>query len=786
MSTKVISLNRDWLLHKGDIIAPITETGFMKAGLWKLNGASLTLDETGWNTVHLPHDFVIEGDFCRSRDSFIGNSSDIPAMEDLDSMHTSRGSLPAGVAWYRHHFTLPEEAKGKRVYLRFDGVYRDSALYVNQYLCCKTLNGYLGFVADVTDLLSDEGDNVIALRADATETEGWWYTGGGIYRNVWLVIDEQVRVAEDGIHVISEVDPVNRTAELTVAVTVENHTALDVAEKARIRVTAPDGTVAHEGVLPMTVPAMEQREEKLFVSLSDISLWDCENPNLYRVTVTLDSGASAEVNIGLRHILFDADRGFFLNGKGMKLKGVCVHQGHGGLGVAEFDGMHEYKIAKLKEMGANAYRTSHSPVSPALLDACDRMGMLVLDETRLLSTGDEDRERFVQMLKRDRNHPSIVLWSIGNEEHNQFTEQAYKIARTMVDIAHVMDPTRPTTEALLFWDREQKRVRDDVEISAPISDNVDVIGINYGLAVWDKLHAMYSEKPFIATEIRSAGGTRSVAADDPDSCHLSVTSGRMISSILDGSTAWRTVATRDYASGLFIWTGFDYYGEPTPFKFPAVSTQFGVMDLCGFPKYGYHYYQQYWAEKDVFVLCPHWNPCPNGEKRDVVLFGNCTSAELFVNGVSVGTETAKPYGYFLWKDVTYAVGEITAVGYDAEGNELRRATVETTGAPARLCATLDHVSEDVGGYRYAIVNLWAEDEKGAVVPTADNTVSLATDGNAVLLGSANGDPACTVRAQSKSRALFGGRAQAIFRRDANAPEATLSFASSIGTVQVTF
>ena len=391
MSTKIISLNRDWLLHKGDIIAPITETGFMKAGLWKLNGASLTLDETGWNTVHLPHDFVIEGDFCRSRDSFIGNSSDIPAMEDLDSMHTSRGSLPAGVAWYRHHFTLPEEAKGKRVYLRFDGVYRDSTLYVNQYLCCKTLNGYLGFVADVTDLLSDEGDNVIALRADATETEGWWYTGGGIYRNVWLVIDEQVRVAEDGVHVISEVDPVNRTAELTVAVTVENHTALDAAEKARIRVTAPDGTVAHEGVLPMTVPAMEQREEKLFVSLSDISLWDCENPNLYRVTVTLDSGASAEVNIGLRHILFDADRGFFLNGKGMKLKGVCVHQGHGGLGVAEFDGMHEYKIAKLKEMGANAYRTSHSPVSPALLDACDRMGMLVLDETRLLSTGDEDR-----------------------------------------------------------------------------------------------------------------------------------------------------------------------------------------------------------------------------------------------------------------------------------------------------------------------------------------------------------------------------------------------------------
>lgn len=786
MSTKIISLNRDWLLHKGDILSPITETGFMKGGVWNKNGASFTLDESGWRTVQLPHDFVIEGDFCRSRDHFIGNSSEIPAMENLDSMHTSRGSLSAGVAWYRHHFTLPEEARGKKVYLRFDGVYRDSTLYVNQYLCRKNLNGHLGFTADVTDLLNDEGDNLIALRADATETEGWWYTGGGIYRNVWLVIDEQVHIAEDGVQVICDVDPDAKTADLTVSVMVENHTAADTEQEARIVITAPDGTTAWEGAMTVAIPAMGQGEGKTCLSLSGISLWDCENPNLYRVCVTLDSGASAEVNVGLRHIRFDADRGFFLNGKSMKLKGVCVHQGHGGVGVAEFDGMHEYKIQKLKEMGANAYRTSHSPVTPALLDACDRLGMLVLNETRLLSTGDEDRANFIRLIKRDRNHPSVIMWSIGNEELNQFTEQARKIARTMVDLAHALDPTRPTTEAMLFWDREKHYVRDDVEISAPISDNVDVIGINYGLSIWDKLHAMYSDKPFVATEIRSAGGTRDVAADDPAACHLSVTSGKMISSIEDGSTAWRTVATRDYAAGLFIWTGFDYYGEPSPFKFPAVSTQFGVMDLCGFPKYGYHYYQQYWGEKDVFVLCPHWNPCPFGEVRDVVLFGNCAEAELFVNGASVGKTTAKAYGYFLWKGVTYEAGEITAVGYDAEGRELRRTSVSTTGAPVRLAAALDHVSEDEGGHRYAIVNLWAEDEKGTVVPTAECSVGLVAGENAVLLGSANGDPACTVRAQSASRTLFGGRAQAIFRRDANGPEATLTFSSAIGTAKVTF
>lgn len=787
MSTVILPMGRDWLVHKGDIVSPITEIGFMKAGVWKMNGASHTLDESGWRTVTVPHDFVIEGDFCRSRDSFIGNSSDIPAMEDLDSMHTSRGSLSAGVAWYRHHFTLPEEARGKRVYLRFDGVYRDSTLYVNQYLCRKTLNGYLGFTADITDLVHDEGDNLIALRVDATETEGWWYMGGGIYRNVWLIIDEQVHISEDGLHVISDVDYTNKTAELTVAVTIENHTASDAVQNARIHVAAPDGSVAYEGVLPLSVPAMGSTEARLFASLSDIVLWDCENPALYRVTVTLENGATAACNIGLRHIRFDADRGFFLNGKSMKLKGVCVHQGHGGIGTAEFDGMHEYKIKKLKEMGANAYRTSHNPASPQLLDACDRLGMLVLDETRLLSTGDEDRERFVQMIKRDRNHPSVILWSIGNEEYNQFTDNARKIARTMVDLAHALDPTRPTTEAMLFWDRQQKRVRDDVEISAPISDNVDVIGINYGLAVWDKLHKMYADKPFVATEIRSSGGTREVAADDPEACHLSVTSDRMISSILDGSTAWKTVATRDYAAGLFIWTGFDYYGEPTPFKFPAVSTQFGVMDLCGFPKYGYHYYQQYWGEKDVFVLCPHWNPCPFGEKRDVVLFGNCATAELFVNGESKGTQTAKPYGYFQWDKVDFEVGDITAVGYDGEGNELRRTTVKTTGAAVKLHAELDHVSEDENGMKYAIVNLSALDAEGRVVPTAENAVRLIAGENAMLLGSANGDPACTVRATSNVRALFGGRAQAIFRRDASAPAATLVFtAAGLDTVSVEF
>ena len=722
MATKIIPFNRDWLIHKGDIVAPITQTGFMKGGQWKMNGASATLDESDWKSICLPHDFVIEGEFCRSRDRFIGQSSDIPAMEDLDSMHTSRGSLSGGVAWYRRHFTLPPEAIGKRVYLQFDGIYRDSTVYVNQYLCCKHLNGYLGFRTDITDVVSDTEDNIIAVRADSSEVEGWWYPGGGIYRNVWLIIEEQVHFSENGIHVVSNTDCHARSAQTTISLTAENHTAQTARTTAHVSILSPTEECVWEDDLPLTIPAMGNAEASISAQLESLSLWDCEHPNLYTVNATLENGAAIGCAVGFRTIRFDKDHGFFLNEKPTKLKGVCVHQGHGGIGVAEFDGMHEYKLRKLRALGANAYRTSHNPVSPALLDACDRMGMLVMDETRLLSTTDEDKNNFIQMIKRDRNHPSVIMWSIGNEEYNQFTEYARKIARTMTELAHALDPTRPTTEAMLFWDKQLKHVREDVEISAPISENVDVLGINYGLVTWDKLHAMYPDKPVVISEIRSAGATRSIVTDDPESCHVSATSKRIISSLNDGETAWKNTAERDYVSGMFLWTGFDYYGEPTPFKFPAVSTQFGVLDLCGFPKYSYPFYRKHWAGEDVFALAPHWNDAPLGETRDVFLFGECDTAELFVNGTSQGIRKYQPYSHFLWENVPFEAGEITAVGYDKDGREIRRTSVKTTGAPVKLAAEIDHVSVDDNKMVYAIVNLAALDAEGRIVHNFGNSL----------------------------------------------------------------
>lgn len=750
----ILPFNRNWLFRKGDIVSSVTDTGFTKGGSWYRNGAAEELDDTNWEEVVLPHDYVITGEFCRSSEKF-DSRADIAEMDTLDSLYTSRGSLPSGVAWYRKHFTLPSEAVGKRIYLRFEGIYRDSAVYLNQYLCHKQLNGYMGFTVDVTDLVRRDGDNVLAVRTDATETEGWWYQGGGIYRSVRLILEEPVHITENGLYVRSAVNAEEKTSDLAFSLTVVNHTEKSSEQTVDFCVSELDGTTLAEVHTTVTVPPMEKGIATATLSLSDIRLWDCENPYLYLVTASLSNGSTVMTKIGFRTIVFDRDHGFFLNGVQTKLRGVCVHQGHAGIGIAEFDGIHDYKLKKLRSMGCNAYRTSHSPVSPELLDACDRLGILVMEENRLLSTGDEDRENFRRMILRDRNHPSIVLWSIGNEEPRQFSEFAAPIASTLRRMAHALDPDRPITEAMLLWSKEQKRVLENVEITAPMSKNVDVVGLNYGLVAWDKLHAEFPDKPFICTEIRSIGGTRGAVCDDRDRRHLTPFAKELLPTVESGEKAWKMTAERDYVSGMFAWTGFDYYGEPTPFNFPAVSSQFGIFDLCGFPKNGYFYYRANWRrDVSTFCLCPHWNFVPGAEKRTVYLFSDdrCDEAELFVNGVSQGKRKIEKYLHAEWKDVTFQPGEIAAIGY-RNGEPVARDAVKTTGAPVALVAETEHLSGDEDGFLYAIVKLRAVDCEGQTVPTADNRVAFHPESGVIVLGSGNGDPSCLEPAVSMARPL---------------------------------
>lgn len=770
----MIPFNRDWLFFKGDICAS-GQRGFTKAGTWFQNGAFAGLDDKKWKQVDLPHDFMFEGEFTKAS-SDQTCPADLPDMGSIDSIHSSRGSLAGGVAWYRKHFYAPEGSKGKKVYIRFDGVCRDATVYVNQYRVTSHLNGFMGFVADVSDLLTYEGENILAVRVDSTETEGWWYQGGGLYRNVWLDVREKIHFSRDTLHVLPTVDNMNKKASVKVAFDIENHTA-ELAEcKVIVHTYSPEDVLVNESVCVLAVPHMEKARGEVAFELENIALWSCEHPELYRVVLSIDNGTkegsdSIECNTGFRHIAFDSEKGFFLNGVNTKLKGVCVHQGHACVGSAEYDGLHEFKIKKLKAMGCNAYRTSHHPVSRELLDACDKFGMLVMDETRLMSTGNEDRAIFEQMIMNDRNHPSVIMWSIGNEEYKiQFTEQANYICRTMTDIAHKLDPTRPTTEALLMWDMEKKILRTDVEVTAPVVNNVDVLGINYGTANWEKLHNTFPDKPFVGSETATINTTRSAVVRDDELRQIPIGYD-----IAKGVNTWKKVAESDYCMGMFAWTGFDYYGEPTPFTYPAIMSTFGIMDVCGFPKYPYYYYRANWRDDiDTFELCPHWNYVAGGETRDVYLFSKCDEAELFVNGVSAGRQKIEKYMYAKWT-VDFEPGEITAVGYK-NGIETNRKTLATTGVATELRAEIEHLSVDENKFVWAIIKLSAVDEKGRVVPTASNSVKLIMGDGVELAGAGNGNPICHENSKSGSHSLFGGLEQVILRRDVAAGGGKATFA----------
>lgn len=759
----MIPFNRDWLFFRGDIYSP-GQTGFTKAGRWSQNGASAELNDKNWQRVALPHDFMFESEFSKAPADQICNV-DLPDMGTIDSVHSTRGSIAGGVAWYRKHFHAPENSKGKKVYLRFDGVCRDATVYVNQYRVTSHLNGFMDFSADISDLLTYEGENVVAVRVDTTETEGWWYQGGGIYRNVWLDVRENVHFAYRTLHVIPTVDLENQTGEVKVAFEIENHSEKTKRCKVFAHIYSPDDVLVNENSCTVEVPNVDKATGKMCFQLDNIKLWSCERPDLYRIVLSLYDDTTEcidteECNFGFRHLAFDKGKGFFLNGVHTKLKGVCVHQGHACVGSAEFDGLHDFKIKKLKAMGCNAYRTSHHPVSRELLDTCDRLGMLVLDETRLLSTGDEDRAIFEQMIKNDRNHPCVIMWSIGNEESKtQFTEQARYICHTMTSIAHKLDPTRPTTEALLFWDAEKGRLRTDVEVAATVVDNVDVLGINYGLSNWQKLHETFSEKPFLGTETATINSTRATAVRNNALCRIPLGYD-----IAKGENTWRQVAQSDYCMGMFAWTGFDYYGEPTPFTYPAVIGAFGIMDACGFPKYPYYYYRANWrSDVDTFELCPHWNFVSGGEERTVYLFSKCDEAELFVNGVSQGRKKIEKYSHAEW-NVRYEPGEITAIGYK-DGAETNKKTVVTTGVAVKLQAQTEHLSVDKNGFVWAIITLSAVDDAGHVVPTAENTVQISLGDGVTLAGAGNGNPICHENSKSASHSLFGGLAQVIIKRD---------------------
>ncbi len=751
-------IDKDWKFIAGDVGGK--KQCFTKSGAWKDGAQAPDFDDSGWESVNLPHDYIIDGvpTCAKNRGEDL---SDIPAMQTMDSMLTANGSLERYVAWYRKHFFVERSSENNRIFIRFDGVMRNSVYYINGFYLDTHFSGYTPAQFDITDFLNFGGDNVISVKVDPRIPEGWWYEGGGIYRHVWLIETPQVYALEEDIFVHCDVCPPNRSA--TVHIETELHNLSERTCNCEIcyKIISPDKRIVAEKSVGVLLQTGKSDVFTATVNLEDVSLWSDVTPSLYTLEAHLPDGLCHSVSFGIRQAYFDTEKGFILNGKPTKMRGVCLHQDHAGVGCAIFDGLDEYRLSKMKEMGCNAVRTSHNPPTPEFLHTCDRLGILVMDETRLFSSSPEDIRTLKSMVRRDRNHPSVVIYSIGNEEiHTQFKPCAEKIAKTMRREIYLLDNTRPVTEALLYWDFENRCVMRDVSKSDGIVAGLDVVGLNYAPEIWDDMHEHYGDKPFIVTEAHTFPTTRGCLYSEPDRGTVGIFT-KDAHEHFAGEMYWQEAAKRDFVSGLFFWTGIDYRGEPTPYQWPSVSSQFGITDSCCFEKDCYYYYRAWWRDEPIIHLVGDANT--DDDNKHVLCFTNCNEVELWVNGVCTESVKVPKNGHIEFKDFVYKRGEIKAIGY-ADGVAVCEDVLTAAESPEKIVMTLDgsYISKD--DRRYSIVNVHTLDKNGVFVSFADNEIAINVTGGKII-GVGNGDPALHTAAKSNRIRLFGGRAQIIIESE---------------------
>ena len=718
------SLDQGWKFHLGDDWPGALELRLMKAGM-NIDAAGVTFDDVLWRTVNLPHDWVVE----------------LPFEEKSDRSH---GFKPVGpgfpqnnTGWYRREFEISASDAGKRISLQFDGIYRNARVFVNGWEAIHNESGYSPFRTDITDVVHP-GKNILAVRVDASEFEGWFYEGAGIYRHVWLDKTDPVAIAPYGVFVTSAFEGNGHTvpngpAAITASVTVTNTGTNTITTTVGGSVMpAPGGEKISLASEKGVIAAGESRTFILKGSVSKPRLWSPEAPSLYILsnTVSVEGRVTDQLTttFGIRTVAFDKDLGFLLNGKPYPIYGTCNHQDHAGVGSAIPDALQDFRIQKLKEF-SNAYRTSHNPPTPELLDACDRLGMLVMDENRLLGSSEQNLDLLRTLILLDRNHPSVFIWSLCNEEYLQTKEVAGRVGLTMQRLVKQLDPTLPVTAASNCAD------------NSGIPTAIDVRGWNYQEAKWIDIYRQRKpDQTHVGTEVASYMTTRGEYVYDNKKGFVDCYEGRAIA---NPEKWWGQIfLPRPWLSGGFIWTGFDYRGEPTPFSWPCISSHFGVIDTCGFPKDNWWYYRAWWGKDPVLHLAPHWNwPGKEGQEIRVDALANCHEVELFLNGTSFGRQQAKPDSKMTWK-VKYAPGTLSAKGYNATGKVVSATKVETTGAPAavHLEAWKSSLTAQLGGA--AVVNVSLVDAKGRVVPTAMNEVSFSITGPAKILGVGNGNPSC--------------------------------------------
>ncbi|MBN9300606.1 MAG: glycoside hydrolase family 2 protein [Dysgonomonas mossii] len=772
-------------------------------------------DDAKWRILDLPHDWSIEADFSLKNPATPGG-----------------GALPGGIGWYRKDFMVDKSDEGKNVYIDFDGIYWNSKVWINGHLLGERPNGYISFRYDLTPYIKVGERNVIAVRVDnSKQPNSRWYSGSGIYRNVRLVTTNALHVDLWGTYVTTP-KVTKDNAEIKIETNIKNSSDLSQTFELYSILIDKDGKEIAGINNSESVGVGENISMNQSLKVSNPILWSIDNPYLYKIVTRIEQNRKVvdeyETPLGIRYFSFDPNKGFFLNGESIKIKGVCNHHDLGFLGAAVNTRAIERQLEILKEMGCNGIRTSHNPPAPELLDLCDKMGFIVMDEAfdmwrKKKSPYDysqyfpEWHERdLTDLILRDRNHPSIFMWSIGNEILEQWShinadtldlQQANMVlnfANTLnkkdidakelhvnslltiklADIAKKLDPTRPITTG-----------NNETEPSNHIfrSGAMDIIGFNYHENNWVNFHEKFPNQKLIITESTSGLMSRGYYEmpsdsmniwperwDKPferpvhhcssyDNCHVPW-----------GSThedTWRLVKNYDHISGVYLWTGFDYLGEPTPFWWPSRSSYFGVIDLAGFPKDIYYMYQSEWTNKDVLHIFPHWN-WKEGQTVDIwAYFNNADEVELFLNGLSLGKKAKEKDVYHVFWRVPFQKGTLKAVSYK-DGKEVLTREVKTTGDPISIKLTADRQTIKADGKDLSFITVEALDAEGNPVPVADNLINFTIEGDGFIAGTDNGDPTDPNSLKKPSRKLFSGKALAVVQSHKKAGKIILKATSS--------
>jgi beta-galactosidase len=777
-----VRLTTGWRFFKGDAAGAETPA----------------FDDASWRALNLPHDWAIEGPFDKIHDP-------------------NTGGLPiSGTGWYRKHFALPAGAKGKRFLVEFDGAMSNAHVWLNGVELGSRPYGYASFAFDLTPHLRWSGDNVLAVRLTPEPQSSRWYPGAGIYRNVWLTVTGPVHVAHWGTYVTT---PEVSDAKATVAIAAEirNEGTGKATLQVETTILDADGhAVAHASsgidlrnangnavakIDSAEIPASGKQTVAQKLAVPNPHRWDIDDPYLYSAVTEIKQGGKVVdryvTPFGIRTLEFSREKGFLLNGRYRKLNGVCNHHDLGALGSAVNRRATERQLEIMRQMGVNAIRTSHNPPSPELLEACDRMGFVVMDEAfdmwripkvknGLSKFFNEWYERDLRdLIRRDRNHPSVIFWSIGNEIPEQSKPDGGILAKRLTQICHEEDITRPTTSA---FNEPDGAIRNE------LAANVDVPGFNYKPTRYAEFQNAHPKWVIYGSETESCVSSRGVY-------HLPMklegrTPDLQVSSYDIEAPPWAYCQDVEFEHqknmpnllGEFVWTGFDYLGEPTPYgsrkDWPSRSSYFGIVDLAGFPKDRFYAYKSFWTSQPTVHVFPHWNWAGHeGEKIPVMVYTNAQDVELFLNGKSLGRKrlgvdtwempvgkNVSQDGKFVTKfrlvwEVPYEPGELKAVGY-RDGKEFATDTVKTAGAPARIVLTPDRKSIAADGEDLSFVTVRIEDKDGNFCPLADNLVKFKLDGPATVAGVDNGNAASVEPFQAEYRKAFNGLALLIVRPEA--------------------